>query len=278
MISLGGKITNCRRSLDGLLQAMEIPSNSTAGFISPAANLRYSSWDHTAGGPIYHSENLPSCSLQSSTPMAAAAAGGGGGAPPGSSSAHILFSDLADVDYSIAKMLFDGLPPIAEAESPSSDAISTISEMVTSFKLPASQIAHTPQQRPALDDVTIPTCGVHSSGQANSAGETQLSSRLVSTVGGKLVGGKRQPSLRVQKLARRGVQHQCRKVEAATIDEVVHMKTSKSAIRSKNRTKLTPYFDQTEHILRERWRRDDFAWKYMSLESLLPPSASKVRF
>lgn len=255
---------------------MEIPSNSTAGFISPAANLRYSSWDHTAGGPIYHPENLPSCSMQSFTPMAAAAAGGG--APPGSSSAHILFSDLAEVDYSIAKMLFDGLPPIAEAESPPSDAISTISEMVTSFKLPASQIAHTPQQRPALD-VTIPTCRVHSySGQANSAGETQLSSRLVSSVGGRLVGGKRQPSLRVQKLASRGVQPQCSKVEAATIDEVVHMKTSKSAIRSKNRTKLTPYFDQTEHILRERWRRDDFAWKYMSLESLLPPSASKVRF
>ena len=93
---------------------------------------------------------------------AAAAAG----APPGSSSAHILFSDLANVDYSIAKMLFDGLPPIAEAESPPSDAVSTISEMVTTFKLPASQIAHTLQQRPALD-VTIPTCGVHSSGQAN---------------------------------------------------------------------------------------------------------------
>lgn len=252
---------------------MEIPSNSTAGFIAPAANLRYSSWDHTAGGPIYHSQNLPSCSLQSPTPMAAAAAG----APPGSSSGHILFTDLADVDYSIAKMLFDGLPPIAEAGSPPSDAISTISEMVTSFKLPASPIAHTPQQRPALD-VTIPTCGVYISGQASTVGETQPSSRLVSTVGGKLVGGKRHPSLRVQKLASRGVQHQCRKVEAATIDEVLQMKTSKSANRSKNRTKLTPYFDQTEHILRERWRRDDFAWKYMSLESLLPPSASKVRF
>lgn len=251
---------------------MELPSNSTAGFIGPAANLRYSSWDHTAGGPIYHSENLPSCSLQFPTPMAAAA-----GAPNGSLSGHISFSDLADVDYSISKMLFDGLPPIAGVGSPASDAISSISEMATSFNLPASPIAHTPQQRPALD-VTIPTGGVYSSGQANSAGGTQPSSRWVSTVAGKLVGGKRQPSLGVQKLANRGVQHQCRKVEAATIDEVVQMKTNKSAIRSRNRTKLTPCFDQTEHILRERWRRDDFAWKYMSLESLLPPSASKVRF
>lgn len=252
---------------------MEIPSNSTAGFIAPSANFRYNSWDHTASGAIHHSENLPSWSLQAPTPMAAAA-----GAPLGSSPGIVSFSDLADVDYSIAKMLFDGLPPIADAGSPPSDAISTISEMVTCFKLPASPIGgNTPQQRPALD-VTVPTCGGFSSGQANSIVETRPSSRLPATGVGKFAGGKRQPSLRVQKFTNRGVQHQCRKVEVATIDQGLQMKSSKSEIRSKNRTTLTPYFDQTEHILRERWRRDDFAWKYMTLESLLPPSASKVRF
>ena len=42
------------------------------------------------------------------------------------------------------------------------------------------------------------------------------------------------------------------------------------------RTQKTRYFDKVEHIVRERWRRDDMAGKFLALESLLPPS-SKVR-
>lgn len=41
------------------------------------------------------------------------------------------------------------------------------------------------------------------------------------------------------------------------------------------RTQKTRYFDKVEHIVRERWRRDDMAGKFLALESLLPPS-SKV--
>jgi hypothetical protein len=42
------------------------------------------------------------------------------------------------------------------------------------------------------------------------------------------------------------------------------------------RTQKTRYFDKVEHIVRERWRRDDMAGKFMVLESLLPLS-TKVR-
>jgi hypothetical protein len=42
------------------------------------------------------------------------------------------------------------------------------------------------------------------------------------------------------------------------------------------RTQKTRYFDKVEHIVRERWRRDDMAGKFLALESLLPPS-TKVR-
>ena len=41
------------------------------------------------------------------------------------------------------------------------------------------------------------------------------------------------------------------------------------------RTQMTRQFDKVEHIVRERWRRDDMAEKFLTLESLLPPS-SKV--
>lgn len=43
------------------------------------------------------------------------------------------------------------------------------------------------------------------------------------------------------------------------------------------RTQKTRYFDKVEHIVRERWRRDDMAGKFLALESLLPPGA-KVNF
>lgn len=41
------------------------------------------------------------------------------------------------------------------------------------------------------------------------------------------------------------------------------------------RNQRTRHFDKLEHIVRERWRRDDMAEKFLTLESLLPPR-SKV--
>lgn len=47
-----------------------------------------------------------------------------------------------------------------------------------------------------------------------------------------------------------------------------------SMMPTKNtRTQKTLYFDKVEHIVRERWRRDDMAGKFLALETLLPPSA-----
>ncbi|XP_024395236.1 uncharacterized protein [Physcomitrium patens] len=43
------------------------------------------------------------------------------------------------------------------------------------------------------------------------------------------------------------------------------------------RTQKTRYFDKVEHIVRERWRRDDMAGKFLALESLLPPSTKRDR-
>ncbi|KAG0627708.1 hypothetical protein M758_2G222300 [Ceratodon purpureus] len=43
------------------------------------------------------------------------------------------------------------------------------------------------------------------------------------------------------------------------------------------RTQKTRYFDKVEHIVRERWRRDDMAGKFLALESLLPPSSKRDR-
>lgn len=48
-----------------------------------------------------------------------------------------------------------------------------------------------------------------------------------------------------------------------------------TAQMANTRSQKTRYFDKVEHIVRERWRRDDMAGKFLALESLLPPS-SKV--
>lgn len=54
-------------------------------------------------------------------------------------------------------------------------------------------------------------------------------------------------------------------------------RSRKDAAQAANtRTQKTRYFDKVEHIVRERWRRDDMAGKFLALESLLPPGL-KVR-
>lgn len=55
-------------------------------------------------------------------------------------------------------------------------------------------------------------------------------------------------------------------------------RTGKDALPMGNsRTQRTRYFDKVEHIVRERWRRDDMASKFLALESLLPPSSKRDR-
>lgn len=50
-----------------------------------------------------------------------------------------------------------------------------------------------------------------------------------------------------------------------------------STLPTKNtRTQKTLYFDKVEHIVRERWRRDDMAGKPLALGTLMPPS-TRVR-